>query len=109
MDVNVSVGSVIHWDVPDNMDAYVQEIGRAGRAGERAECIMLVKDNWYEQACIRFKRSPHQLETNVKLAQVVRKYCWTDACRRGFILRYFSAIDEVQNCGSSCDVCMLAK
>jgi superfamily II DNA helicase RecQ len=78
------------------MDKYAQEIERAGRSGDRAECIMLVKDNWYEQACIRFRRSPHQLETRLKLAQIVRKHCWTDACSHRFFLTQLSAVDGVQ-------------
>ena len=32
---------VVHWDVPGGIEQYYQEIGRAGRDGERAECELL--------------------------------------------------------------------
>lgn len=43
---------VVHWDMPGSLEAYYQEIGRAGRDGEAAYCELLF--NYADVATQRF-------------------------------------------------------
>ena len=39
------VRTVIHWDLPNSLEDYFQEAGRAGRDGLKAFAIILYNDN----------------------------------------------------------------
>ena len=41
------VNSVIHYDMPQSIESYVQEIGRAGRDGKLAKCHLIISDRNY--------------------------------------------------------------
>lgn len=41
------VNSVIHYDMPQSIESYVQEIGRAGRDGNLAKCHLIMSDTNY--------------------------------------------------------------
>lgn len=64
------VRQVIHMSTPDNLEAYVQEAGRAGRDGELSEAILLVTTNESLEARKKIIESypPKTIISNIYLA-----------------------------------------
>ncbi len=97
---------VFHADLPSSLDAYYQEIGRAGRDGQAAAAYMVfglgdirLRRNFIEQndADDTNKRREHR-----RLDALVN-YCESPSCRRMSLLSYFGETSEA--CGN-CDVCL---
>jgi ATP-dependent DNA helicase RecQ len=105
MGIDLRVQSVIHWDVPYDMDTYVQEIGRAGRDGSPAKCIMLHEESWFEKALHRFRKTPGTMQECADAAAAMRRYLHSATCRHKYLLCHFSAVDDVVLCHESCDNC----
>ncbi len=43
------VGLVVHYELPENIENYYQEIGRAGRDGQLAQGVLMYNDHDFEQ------------------------------------------------------------
>ncbi|TPI62752.1 DNA helicase RecQ [Mesorhizobium sp. B3-1-7] len=100
------VAYVFHTDLPGSLEAYYQEIGRAGRDGRSAEAHML-----YGAGDIRTRRmfiddedtSPEHKRRAHRRLDTLIGYCETAQCRRQVLLGYFG--EEAQACGN-CDNCL---
>jgi ATP-dependent DNA helicase RecQ len=97
---------VFHADLPSSLDAYYQEIGRAGRDGQAAAAHMVfglgdirLRRNFIDQsdADETNKRREHR-----RLDALVN-YCESPSCRRMSLLSYFG--EKSEPCGN-CDVCL---
>ena len=98
---------VFHANLPSNMEAYYQELGRAGRDGEHADAYMLYGLDDIRQRRIFIEEDDgneeHKRREHKRLDALIA-YCEAPQCRRRALLSYFGE-DILENCGN-CDICI---
>ncbi|MHC1743063.1 MAG: DNA helicase RecQ [Syntrophobacteraceae bacterium] len=97
---------VLHYDLPKNIEGYYQEIGRAGRDGLQAECVLLFSygDLHKVKYFIAQKEGIEQRAASLQLSLML-KFAESEVCRRIPLLAYFGETFPHERCGL-CDNCL---
>lgn len=98
-----NVRFVVHYDMPQNIESYYQQIGRAGRDGLRSDCILLF--SYSDIHKIKYfinQKSEHEKVVAEKHLDQLVKFLETQSCRRKPLLEYFGEEYVKEECGM-CD------
>jgi ATP-dependent DNA helicase RecQ len=98
---------VVHFNLPGNIDALYQEMGRAGRDGFSSTCLLLYssKDKGLQSFFIQSSDAPAAIKKfRWNTLNALIDYAEGGECRHAEILAYYQDSQRLKRCGH-CDVC----
>ncbi|MEA1986281.1 MAG: DNA helicase RecQ [Candidatus Marinimicrobia bacterium] len=104
-----NVKTIIHYNLPKNIETYYQQIGRAGRNGEDAFCLLLYSYSDIHNIKFWFReKKGNELKVAYAHLEAIINFAETKKCRRKVLLKYFGEEYEKENC-QTCDNCTKEK
>lgn len=98
---------VLHYNMPQSIENYYQEIGRGGRDGSLAKCYLLYSEqdirvmDYLISSTTEISRRTIELK---KLEKII-EFCNYDKCLRKYILDYFGEENSIKYC-NNCTNCL---
>ncbi len=96
---------VLHYNMPQSIENYYQEIGRAGRDGEDSECVLLFSpgDVHTQKYLVEVGiENPERKRVQYKQLQQMVDLVYSNTCYRKSILNYFGEpfLEDCNNCSN---------
>lgn len=97
---------IIHFDLPKSIEAYYQQIGRAGRDGDPSHCLLLFSYSDIQKIKYIINSKSDDQQRKVAETHLTRllRYVESGECRRKQLLSYFGETYPHSSC-DYCDTC----
>jgi len=98
---------IVHHSMPQSMEAYVQEVGRAGRDGAIAKCLMLFSAKTVQVIRKNFQKDLVTKEARRRKLVEIEQFSQNvkQICRHRLLMEHFAEEGDTKLCNSMCDAC----